>query len=70
MSPKLSVVDTPDHELAERNLQEKALIEAAKKGDKTAFKCLYKLHVGRVYGLCLRLCADKSLAEDATQERV
>jgi RNA polymerase sigma-70 factor (ECF subfamily) len=68
MNHKLSVFDTQDYQIAEKNLQDKALLDAAKLGDKTAFKSLYELHVGRVYGLCFRLCADKSLAEDATQE--
>jgi RNA polymerase sigma-70 factor (ECF subfamily) len=43
-------------------------IDAAKVGDRAAFKRLYSEHINMVYGLCLRLCADKSLAEDATQE--
>jgi RNA polymerase sigma-70 factor (ECF subfamily) len=68
MNHKLSVVDTQDYQITEKNLQDKALLDAAKLGDKTAFKSLYELYVGRVYGLCFRLCADKSLAEDATQE--
>ena len=48
--------------------QENALINAAKNGDKQAYRELYDRHVGRVYALCFRLTADKSLAEDATQE--
>ncbi|MFC3095218.1 RNA polymerase sigma factor [Alteromonas sediminis] len=48
--------------------QEKGLIEAAKQGDKLAYRQLYESHVGRVYALCFRLTADKALAEDATQE--
>nr|WP_229748134.1 RNA polymerase sigma factor [Lacimicrobium alkaliphilum] len=47
---------------------ERATIDAVKAGDKQAFHKLYEKHVGRVYALCLRLCGDKSLAEDATQE--
>jgi RNA polymerase sigma-70 factor (ECF subfamily) len=43
-------------------------LNAAKNGDRAAFKRLYSEHINMVYGLCLRLCADKSLAEDATQE--
>ena len=48
--------------------QELALVSAAKAGDKPAFKKLYDTHVSRVYALCVRLTADKALAEDATQE--
>jgi RNA polymerase sigma-70 factor (ECF subfamily) len=43
-------------------------IEQAKKGNVDAFKVLYKQYLKMVYGLCFRLCADKSQAEDATQE--
>ncbi len=68
MSPILNLIDTQHHALADKKQQDKALIDAAKLGDKAAFKQLYELYVGTVYGLCFRLCADKSLAEDATQE--
>lgn len=47
---------------------EQAVISAAQRGDKQAFKALYHGHVGRVYALCFRLTGDKGLAEDATQE--
>ena len=43
-------------------------ILAAQKGDMQAFKRLYAEHLARVYSICFRLCADKSQAEDATQE--
>jgi RNA polymerase sigma-70 factor, ECF subfamily len=32
------------------------------------FEALYRAHVGRVYGLCLRLTGQAALAEDCTQE--
>lgn len=44
------------------------LIVKAAAGDKIAFKAIYDTHLPQVYGLCSRLCADKSQAEDATQE--
>jgi RNA polymerase sigma-70 factor (ECF subfamily) len=68
MNPILSVVNNEDKELAEKFQLEKSLIDASKQGDKLAFKSLYQLHINQVYGLCFRLCADKSLAEDAAQE--
>src|ERR1700752_1478160 len=37
-------------------------------GDLRAFERLYREHVGRVYGLCLRMTRDAHLAEDCTQE--
>ena len=37
-------------------------------GDVRAFERLYREHVGRVYGLCLRMTRDPAIAEDCTQE--
>lgn len=47
---------------------EAALIRRAAQGDTTAFERLYREYAGRVYGLCLRMTRDPSLAEDCTQE--
>jgi RNA polymerase sigma-70 factor, ECF subfamily len=44
------------------------LITRAKQGDQRAFEQLYRDHVGRVYGLCLRLKRDVASAEDCTQQ--
>lgn len=48
--------------------QDLALVESVKQGDRQAYRALYDRHVGKVYALCFRLAADKSLAEDITQE--
>lgn len=40
----------------------------AAQGDVEAFQRLYHLHIRQVYGLALRLCADRSLANDLVQE--
>jgi RNA polymerase sigma-70 factor (ECF subfamily) len=48
--------------------KETELIESAKQGNQTAFHQLYQLHVKRVYGICWRMLADNSVAEDVTQE--
>jgi RNA polymerase sigma-70 factor (ECF subfamily) len=48
--------DTPD------------LVRQAQGGDVEAFEALYREHVGRVYGLCLRISANPALAEELTQE--
>ena len=40
----------------------------AQKGSVPAFERLYRQHVGRVHGLCLRLCGNAADAQDATQE--
>jgi len=37
-------------------------------GDKAAFEEIYRRHVNRVYGLCLRLTADRVEAESLTQD--
>jgi RNA polymerase sigma-70 factor, ECF subfamily len=47
---------------------EGTLVQRARSGDVRAFERLYREHVGRVYGLCLRMTRDPALAEDCTQE--
>ena len=47
---------------------EAALVQRARGGDVRAFERLYRDHIGRVYGLCLRLTRDVSHAEDCAQE--
>lgn len=39
----------------------------AQAGDERAFEQFYRSAVGQIYGLCLRMCADVTRAEDATQ---
>jgi len=59
----------PEAELPERAVAaEAALLARAARGDGAAFAELYREHVGRVFGLCLRLTADRALAEEHTQE--
>ncbi len=48
--------------------QERRLVERACGGDRRAFEQLYRLHVARVYGLCLRLSGDAGRAEELTQD--
>jgi RNA polymerase sigma-70 factor (ECF subfamily) len=55
-------------ELARRTAEERTLVAAAARGSKAAFEQLYRLHVGKVYGLCLRMTANVATAEDCTQE--
>ena len=47
---------------------EGALAQRACAGDVRAFERLYREHVGRVYGLCLRMTRDPAMAEDCAQE--
>jgi RNA polymerase sigma-70 factor (ECF subfamily) len=44
------------------------LIRRAQSGDRDAFEKLYRVHVGSVYALCLRLSGDPSRAEEHTQD--
>ena len=45
-----------------------ALVARAQQGDPDAFEVLYRLHMGRVYALCLRLSGDGRRAEELTQD--
>lgn len=47
---------------------EATFIARAKAGDSRAFEALYRLHIDRVYGLCLRMTGNVSEAEDCAQE--
>ena len=47
---------------------DEVLVARASGGDSRAFERLYREHVGRVHGLCLRMVRDLQLAEDYTQE--
>jgi RNA polymerase sigma-70 factor (ECF subfamily) len=47
---------------------EAGLVQRARGGDMRAFERLYRGHIGAVYGLCLRLTRDRTLAEDCAQE--
>ena len=43
-------------------------IDRARAGDIKAFERLYRQHVGRVNGLCLRMTRDQDVADDCVQE--
>jgi RNA polymerase sigma-70 factor (ECF subfamily) len=48
--------------------KEAALVARARDGDTRAFEVLYRQHVDRVYGLCLRMTGNVGEAEDCAQE--
>jgi len=48
--------------------QERKLVTLARDNDYRAYEQLYRLHVGRVFALCSRLCNDRDMAEDLVQE--
>jgi RNA polymerase sigma-70 factor (ECF subfamily) len=52
----------------DRRAAERRLVEEARNGDLHAFERLYRENVRKVFGLCLRLSQDASLAEELTQE--
>jgi RNA polymerase sigma-70 factor (ECF subfamily) len=43
-------------------------VARARNGDIGAFEALYRAHVGRVHGLCLRMTGHAQMAEDLTQD--
>ncbi len=47
---------------------ERDLVERAAAGNVEAFEELYRVNVGRVYALCLRMAGDPTLAEELAQE--
>jgi RNA polymerase sigma-70 factor (ECF subfamily) len=47
---------------------ESTFIRRAQRSDAKAFEALYRLHVDRVYGICLRMTGNVSEAEDCAQE--
>lgn len=61
-SPEMVVMTEPGPEA------EADWIERAKNSDASAFESLYRMHVDRVYGLCLRMTGNVAEAEDCTQE--
>ena len=48
--------------------EEDVWIRRAQRSDARAFEVLYRRHVDKVYGLCLRMTGNVSEAEDCTQE--
>lgn len=48
--------------------KERRLLARAQRGETRAFEALYRLHVDKVYGLCLRMTGNVGEAEDCTQE--
>lgn len=57
-----------EFERARRVAEERGLVESAARGSAASFERLYRLHSGKVYGLCLRMTGRREVAEDCTQE--
>lgn len=60
--------DESEFERAKRAADERGLVESAARGSPAAFERLYRLHAGKVYGLCLRMTGHRETAEDCTQD--
>ena len=54
--------------LASDAISTERLVEQAQGGDLEAFEELYRLHVGRIHALCLRMSGDAREAEELTQD--
>jgi len=61
-SPEMAVLQNPGV------TDEADWIAKAQRADTRAFEALYRAHVDRVYGLCLRMTGSVAEAEDCTQE--
>ena len=48
--------------------EEYGWIRKAQTGNSAAFEALYRMHVDKVYGLCLRMTGNVAEAEDCTQD--
>jgi RNA polymerase sigma-70 factor (ECF subfamily) len=62
--PPVGVITTVDSS----DLGDHSLVQRAAAGDIEAFEELYRVNVGRVYALCLRMAGDPTLAEELAQE--
>ena len=53
---------------AESTTEEHGWIRKAQSADPAAFEALYRMHVDKVYGICLRMTGNVAEAEDCTQD--
>jgi RNA polymerase sigma factor (sigma-70 family) len=63
-----SLASDTDARQADASLSDLGLVEAARRGDMRAFERLYRLHSGKVLGLCLRMTRQREIAEDCVQQ--
>lgn len=64
----LEAANETEFERAQRAAEDRRLVESAARGSIASFEQLYRLHSGKVYGLCLRMTGHRETAEDCTQE--
>ncbi len=65
---EIAPVHEPGVVTQEPTEDERGWLARAKRAEVTAFEAIYRAHVDRVYGLCLRMTGNASEAEDCTQE--
>ncbi len=63
-----AVPSNPEHERQDQSQALTDLVGQAQRGDQRAFEDIYRQHLGLVFGLCLRMCADRLEAEVLTQD--
>lgn len=66
-----AVVSPPDRRkltAMTQNASLEDLIEATARGDRAAFRALYDAGSAKLFGLCIRICRERPVAEDAMQE--
>ncbi|MGH8369612.1 MAG: RNA polymerase sigma factor [Gammaproteobacteria bacterium] len=63
-----SVSMNPPDARSEGRDQESGTLARARDGEVAAFEQLYRHHAGRVYAVCLRILAERSAAEECTQD--
>lgn len=61
-SPPMIALTTPE------KTDEAGWIERAQRSDAKAFESLYRMHIDKVYGLCLRMTGNVAEAEDCAQD--
>jgi RNA polymerase sigma-70 factor, ECF subfamily len=59
---------TPLQQTRKTDDPEEELVFQAKAGSHAAFEALYRMHLGHVYGICMRILSDRSRAEEVTQK--
>ena len=59
---------TPLRQMPKTDHPEEEFVLQAKAGSHAAFQALYRMHLGHVYGICMRILSDRSSAEELTQK--
>lgn|GEM_PF-187798 len=66
--PALSLLRAKERQVERPLDEDRALVHAAKAGDRAAFSKLFEKHHGRVYAMCTRFLRNTAEIEDAVQQ--